>query len=97
MPLIIPRKNFRLDKLEGLISYPLFIFNSKVEEEKRRYRKLFKRLFEGLKEDLKKLRSIIEGVIKLGKEAFSLKRLHCYALEPVRKRCSLSVLLTDDD
>jgi len=65
VPLIIPRKNFRLEKLEGLISYPLFIFNSKnVEKEKRRYKKLVKRLFEGLKENLKKLRSIIEDVIK---------------------------------
>ncbi len=95
VPLIIPRKNFRLEKLEGMISYPLFIFNSKnVEKEKKRYRKLVKRLFEGLKEDLKKLRSIIEDVIKLGKEAFSLKQLHCYGYEPVRERCSLSVLLT---
>jgi len=33
-------------------------------------------------------------MIKLGKEAFGLKRLHCYDYEPVRKRCSLSVLLT---
>ena len=95
VPLIIPRKNFNLEKLEGLMSYPLFIFNSKnVEKEKRKYRKLVKRLFEGLKMNLKTLRSIIEDVIKLGKEAFSLKRLHCYDFEPVRKKCSLSVLLT---
>jgi len=51
-------------------------------------------LFEGLKLNLKKLRSIIEDVIKLGKEAYSLKRLHCYDYEPVKKRCSFSVLLT---
>ncbi len=95
VPLIIPKKNFRLEKLDGLVSYPLFIFNSKnVEKEKRKYRKLVKRLFEGLKMNLKTLRSIIEDVIKLGKEAFSLKRLHCYDFEPVRKRCSVSVLLT---
>ena len=95
VPLIIPKKNFRFERLKGLISYPLFIFNSKnVEEEKKRYKKLVKKLFEGLKENLKTLRSIIEDVIKLGKEAFSLKRLHCYAFEPVKKRCSLSVLLT---
>ena len=94
MPLIIPKKNFRLEKLEGLISYPLFIFNSKnVEREKKRYRRLVKKLVEGLKMNLKKLRSIIEDVIKLGKEAFSLNRLHCYDFEPVRKKCSLSVLL----
>jgi hypothetical protein len=56
-----------------MISYPLTVFNSKnVEKEKRRYRKLAKRLFERLK-NLKKLRSIIEDVIKLGKEAYSLK------------------------
>ena len=95
VPLIIPRKNFRFERLEGLISYPLFIFNSKnVEREKRRYKKLVKRMFKGLNEDLKKLRSIIEDVIKLGKEAFSLKQLHCYSFEPVKKKCSLSVLLT---
>jgi len=49
-------------------------------------------LFKGLNEDLKKLRSINEDVIKLGK-TFSLKQLHCYSFEPVKKRCSLSVLL----
>jgi len=27
IPLIIPKKNFRLERLEGLTSYPLFIFN----------------------------------------------------------------------
>ncbi len=46
-----------------------------------------------MKTNLKGLRSVIGDVIKLGKEAFSLKRLHCYDFEPVRKRCSLSVLL----
>ena len=79
IPLIIPKKNFRFERLKGLISYPLFIFNSKnVEKEKKRYRRLVKMLFEGLKENLKKLRAIIEDVIKLAKEAFSLKRLHCF-------------------
>jgi len=36
-----------------------------VEKEKRKYKKLVKKLFEGLKINLKKL-SIIEDVIKLG-------------------------------
>ena len=49
------------------------------------------KLFEGLKLNLKTLISIIEDVIK-GKEAFSLKKLHCYSFE-VKKRCPLSVLL----
>ena len=94
VPLNIPKKNFRFERLKGLISYPLFIFNSKNVEEKKRYRKLVKRLFEGLKLNLKSLRAIVEDVIKLGKEAFSLKRLRCYAFELVKKRCSFSVLLT---
>ena len=29
VPLIFPRKNFRMEKLDGLLSYPLTIFNSK--------------------------------------------------------------------
>ena len=92
---MLKRKKLRLEKLGGLVSYPLFIFNSKnVEKEKRRYKKLVKRLFKGLKENPKKLRTIIEDVIKLGKEAFSMRDLHCYDYEPVKKRCSLSVLLT---
>jgi len=95
VPLIIPREKFRLEKLKGMISYPLTVFNSKnVEKEKKRYRKLIKRLFEGLKKNLKSLRSIIEDVIKLGKEAFSLRQLHCYSFESVKKWCSTSVLLT---
>ena len=77
VPLIIPKKNFRFERLKGLISYPLFIFNSKnVEKEKKGYRKLVRNLFKGLKLNLKSLRAIVEDVIKLGKEAFSLKKLH---------------------
>jgi len=95
IPLIIPREKFRLEKLRGMISYPLTVFCSKnVEKEKKKYRKLVKKLFEGLKKNLKSLRSIIEDVIKLGKEAYGMKRLHCYDFEPAKKRCSLSVLLT---
>ena len=78
-----------------MISYPLTIFYSEnVEKEKKRYRKLAKRLFDGLKTNLKSLRSIIEDVIKLGKEAYGMRDLHCYSFELVKKRCSLSVLLT---
>ena len=83
-----------LNRLEGLISYPLFIFNSKNDEkEKKRYKKLVRKLFEGLKLNLKTLRSIIEDVIKLGKEAYGMRDLHCYSFEPVKKRCSIFVLL----
>ena len=86
VPLIIPREKFRFEKLKGLISYPLTVFCSKnIEKEKRRYRKLVKKLFEGLKLNLKTLRSMIEDVIKLGKGAYGMKDLHCYDFEPVKK------------
>jgi len=79
VPLILPKVNFRQRRLGGLISYPLFIFNSKnIEKEKRKYRKLVKKLFEGLKMNLKSLGAIVEDVIKLGKEAFSLN--NCTAM-----------------
>ena len=97
IPLIIPKKNFRFERLRGLISYPLSIFNSKnVEKEKKRYKKLVKRLFEGLRLNLKSLRSIIEDVIKLGKEAYGMKDLHCYDYDPVKKKCSLCPVDRDD-
>ena len=36
VPLIIPRRKFRFNRLEGLISYPLTVYNSKnVEKEKK--------------------------------------------------------------
>jgi len=65
-----------------------------IEKEKRRYKKLVRKLFEGLKLNLKTLRAIVEDVIKLGKEAFSLRQLHCYTFESVKKWCSTSILLT---
>ena len=36
IPLIIPREKFGFNRPEGLISYPLFIFNKNVEKEKKR-------------------------------------------------------------
>jgi hypothetical protein len=46
-----------------------------------------------LKLNLKRLRAIIEDVIKLGKEAYGMKDLHCYSFESVKKWFK-SVLLT---
>ena len=34
--LIIPKKNFRFERLKGLISYPLFIFYSKNIEKRKK-------------------------------------------------------------
>ena len=39
IPLIIPKRNFRLEKLKGMLSYPLTVFNSKnVDKKKKRYK-----------------------------------------------------------
>ena len=43
---IIPKDEFRFERLKGMISYPLTVFCSKnVEKEKKKYKKLVKRLF----------------------------------------------------
>jgi len=69
-PLILPRKNFRFEKLK-LISYPLTVFcSNNIEKEKRRYRKLLG-LFEGLR-NLKSL-SNNRGCYQ-GKEAYSMRK-----------------------
>jgi len=75
IPLIIPKKNFRFERLKGLISYPLFVFNSKnVEKERKRYRKLVRKLFEGLKLNLKSLR-YSRGRNKTGKRSFQFEEI----------------------
>ena len=50
-------------------------------------------MVEELKLNLKKLRAIIKDVIKQGKEAYGMRNFHCYDFEPIKKECSLSVLL----
>jgi len=65
IPLIIPRKNFREEKLKGLVGYPLSIL------------------------------STVEDVIKLG-EAFSMRDLHRYSVESVRKKFALCPVGGDD-
>lgn len=64
-----------------MISYPLFVFNSRNVERER----IVRRSFEGLKENLKKLRAITEDFIKLEKEAYGMKGLRRYDYESVKK------------
>jgi hypothetical protein len=82
------------EKLKGMLRYSLFIFYSNNVEKEKRYKRLVKRLFEGLKKNLEALRVIVEDVIKLGNQTYSMNDLHCYDYEPVKKRCSISVLLS---
>ena len=80
------REKFRFKRLEGLISYPLFIFCSKdVENEKRRYRKLVKRLFiEDVSEEIEEHN---RGCNQIGERNVQFKAIALL-------RFSLSVLLT---
>ena len=94
VPLIFPRNNFDINKLDGMLSYPLDIFGSNLEEEKRRFRALKTKLMSLLKrwEEFKPVRAVIEDVFKLAK-SFGLRRLHRYTMRSVYKFVALNVLL----
>jgi hypothetical protein len=95
VPLIFPRSNFDLSRLDGLLSYPLSIFNSKsLDEEKKRFRALKVKLMNLLQRwnEFKAIRSAIEDVFKLAK-SFGLRRLHRYTRRSVLKFAALNVLL----
>ncbi|RJS82008.1 IS5/IS1182 family transposase, partial [Methanophagales archaeon] len=93
---IFPRKNFKMEKLMAMLSYPLSIFNSSnPEREKKFYKGLVKSLKVKL-ENWKKyrpIRGMIEDIFKLAKDAFSLKKLHRYTMRSVEKSVCLHVLL----
>ena len=70
VPLIFPRSNFRMERLDSLLSYPLSVFNSKnLARERKLFRNLRAKLFNLLKnwESYKSERSLIEDVFKLSK------------------------------
>jgi len=95
VPLIFPKSNFNMNKLDGMLSYPLSVFNSKsLHKEKRRFRALKSRLLSLLQKwkEFKAVRSVIEDVFKLAK-SFGLRRLHRYTRRSVLKFAALNVLL----
>ncbi len=95
VPLIFPRNNFNINRLDRILSYPLSIFSSKNLMSKI---KLFKALKAKLMnllrgwEKFKALRSMIEDVFKLAK-SFGLRKLHRYTRRSVLKFAALNVLL----
>ena len=73
---IFPRKNFKMEKLMAMLSYPLSIFNrSNPEKEKEFYRGLVKSLKAKLEnwEEYKPIRGMIEDIFKLAKNVFLFK------------------------
>ena len=93
---IFPKKNFKMEKLMGMLSYTLSIFNSSNPE---REKKFYKGLVKSLKVKLenwkkyRQIRGMTEDIFKLAKDAFSLKKLHRYTMRSVEKSVCLHVLL----
>ena len=89
-------KNFKIEKLDGMLSYPLSIFNRyNPEKEKEFYKGLMKSLKAILKNwnKYKPIRGMIEDILKLAKNAFSLNNLHRYTKRSVKKFVCLHVFL----
>ncbi len=95
VPLIFPRSNFRLERLDGLLSYPLSIFSSKsLKKEMKLFKDLKAKLLSLLEnwKDFKPIRAVIEDVFKLAK-SFGLRKLHRYTRRSVYKFVAVNVLL----
>jgi hypothetical protein len=96
VPLILSKKNFNERKLLNRLSYPLSIFGrSNTRTRVRLLKRLVKNLIEGLaiQDVFQTIRSLIEDVFKLAKDAFSLKNFHKYTTRSVKKTVCLNVLL----
>ncbi len=95
VPLIFPRSNFRLERLDGLLSYPLSIFSSKnMKKEMKLFKALKAKLLSLLEnwQSFRSIRSVIEDVFKLAK-SFGLRKLHRYTRRSVYKFVAVNVLL----
>lgn len=98
VPLIFPKKGFNLDRLLGLISYPIEMFSLKpaqMRERKGFYEGLVTRFKDLIQrwEEYKPIRSLIEDVFKVAKNSFAMRKMHRYTMRSVKKACSLVVLL----
>lgn len=97
VPLIFPKENFKPQKLNNQLTYPLQIFNSKNTEYQAK--KLYQRLKTELLQKINKLkkykpiRGKIEDFFKLCKSGLSLKKLHKYTPESAKRTTILNVLL----
>jgi hypothetical protein len=97
VPLIFPKENFKIQKLNDKLTYPLQVFNDRKTE------KQSKKLYNTLKNELlkkinnwkkyKPIRRKIEDFFKLCKSGLSLKKLHKYTPESSERTIILSVFL----
>ncbi len=96
VPLIFPRKNFKKSKLFSKFVIPLPEFSrSRIKQDIQVWKLLLDKLltlFDRV-DEYATIRSLIEDVFKVAKNALSLKRLHRYTTRSVEKMVAAGVLL----
>jgi|GEM_PF-5774164 len=96
LALILPKKNFNKKKLQNLLNCLICWFHSVLRAEyQKKVQELVKQLCQFLScpDSWIQMRSKVEDVFKLGKNALSLECLHCYTRKSVGKTVALNVLL----
>jgi hypothetical protein len=97
VPLIFPKDDFKIQKLDDLLTYPLRVFKDKKHEKEARklYNTLKRVLFQKIKnwDCYKPIRGKIEDFFKLCKSGLSLKKLHKYTPESAKRTAILNVFL----
>ena len=97
VPLIFPKNDFKIRKLDDTLTYPLQVFRDKKLETK--VRKLYKTLkmilFEKIRnwKRYKPIRGKIEDFFKLCKSGLKLKKLHKYTEESAKRTTIITVFL----
>ena len=97
VPFIFPRDNFKRNKLNDQLSYPLQVFKKtkKIMTEKRFYDNLKYELLKKLDnwEKFKPIRGKIEDFFKLLKQGLNMREIHKYTPKSVEKTVYLNVFL----
>ena len=97
VPFIFPRDNFKRNKLNDQLSYPLQVFKKtkKIITEKRFYDNLKHELLKKLDnwEKFKPIRGKIEDFFKLLKQGLNMREIHKYTPKSVEKTVYLNVFL----
>jgi hypothetical protein len=96
VPLIFSKKNFSRKNLLNRLSYALTVFGrSDTRDRIQLFKRLVKKLLAGLADQsiYLAIRSLIEDVFKLAKNAFSLKDFHHYTTRSVKNAVCLNILL----
>ena len=97
IPFIFPKDNFKRNKLNDQLSYPLplFLKLKKIETEKLFFENLKHELLKKLDnwKNFKPIRGKIEDFFKLLKQGLNLREMHKYTPKSVEKTVYLNVFL----